>query len=109
MQSGLLDLAKGVSFVAATPVGDHYPWVVRWDYLLHLLVPVPGTHLVDRGLIGIKGYQVSILATHLPASVVGVDHWGVLYGGPQLLVGGTHWALGPDAGHPFGCTQDRPG
>src|ERR671918_3114292 len=100
----LPDLSKGASFIAAAAVGDHHPRIVSGDYLLHFLVPVPGPHLIDRGLVGVEGHQVGVLSTHLPARVVSVDRWRVPYRMPQLLVGGTHGTLGPAQG----VLGDRP-
>jgi hypothetical protein len=54
----LLDPAKGMGFVAATPVGNHHPLIAGWHHLLHFLVPVPGPYLIDRDLIGIESHQV---------------------------------------------------
>jgi hypothetical protein len=76
----LLDLTEGVGLIAAASIGDHHPLIVPGDYLLYLLVPVPGPDLIDRGLLGVKSHQVGVLATYLPTSIVGVDRWGVPYG-----------------------------
>src|ERR687891_170232 len=70
----LLHSAEGFVFVAAASVRPHHPLVIPGDYLLDLLVAVPGPHLVDRGLVRIEGHQVDLLPTYLPASIVGVDH-----------------------------------
>ena len=55
---------------------------------------MPGPDLIDRGLVGVEGHQVGVFPTYFPTSIVGVDCWGVLDGGAQLLVGGAHWARG---------------
>src|ERR671919_751083 len=91
----LLHAAKGFVFVAATPVRPHHPLVIPGDYLLDLLVPVPGPHLVDSSLIGIEGHQVGLLPTHLPAGIVGVDYWRVPNPSPQFLIRLAHPAPGP--------------
>ncbi len=73
----LLHSVEGLVFVAAASVRPHHPLVIPGDYLLNLLVPVPGPHLVDRSLICIEcieGHQVGRLPTYLPASIVGVDY-----------------------------------
>src|SRR5919106_681913 len=91
----LLHAAKGFVFVAATPVRPHHPLVIPGDYLLDLLVPVPGPHLVDSSLIGIEGHQVGLLPTYLPAGIVGVDYWRVPNPSPQFLIRLAHPAPGP--------------
>src|SRR5919106_3700560 len=94
----LLHPAEGLVFVAATPVRSHHPLVIPGDYLLDLLVPVSAPDLIDRGLIGIEGHQVSVLPSHLPAGIVGVDHRSVSYPGPQLLVFLANTSPGPAQG-----------
>src|SRR5918996_1093834 len=91
----LLHSVEGLVFVAAASVRPHHPWVIPGDYLLNLLVAVPGPHLVDRSLICIEGHQVGRLPTYLPASIVGVDYWRVPNPSPQFLVHLAHPALGP--------------
>src|ERR687891_2440204 len=94
----LLHAAKGFVFVAATPVGPHHPLVIPGDYLLDLLVAVPGPHLVDSSLVGVKGHQVSILSTHLPASIVSVARRSIPDPGSQLLVLLAYLASAPAQG-----------
>src|SRR5918999_2723697 len=94
----LLHSVEGFVFVAAAPVRSHHPLVIPGDYLLDLLVPVSAPDLIDRGLIGIEGHQVSVLPSHLPAGIVGVDHRSVSYPGPQLLVLLAYLAFGPAQG-----------
>src|ERR671915_1486956 len=94
----LLDPAEGLVFVAATSVRPHHPWVILGDYLLDLLVPVPGPHLVDGSLICIESHQVGWLPTYLPAGIVGVDHRRVPNPSPQCLVHLANASLGPAQG-----------
>src|SRR5918996_233787 len=91
----LLHSVEGFVFVAAAPVRSHHPLVIPGDHFLNLLVPVPGPHLVDRGLVSVEGHQVSILSTHLPASIIGVDRRSIPDPGPQLLVLLAYLASGP--------------
>jgi hypothetical protein len=62
---------------------------------LDLLEAVPGPHLIDRGLVGVKGHQVGLLPSHLPVGVIGVDHWRVPNPSPQCWVDLTYPAPGP--------------
>src|ERR687895_44997 len=94
----LLHSAEGFVFVAAASVRPHHPLVIPGDYLLDLLVAVPGPHLVDRGLVRIEGHQVGLLPTYLPASIVGVDHRRVPNPSPQFLVHLAHTAPGSAQG-----------
>src|ERR671919_1506246 len=94
----LLHSAEGLVFVAATPVGPHHPLVVPGDDFLHFLVPVSEAHLVDGRLVGVKGHQVSLLSTHLPASIVSVDRRSIPDPSPQLLVLLAYLASGPAQG-----------
>src|ERR671914_2719011 len=91
----LLHSVEGFVFVAAASVRPHHPWVIPGNYLLNLLVPVPGPYLIDRDLIGIEGHQVSILSTDFPASIIGVDRRSIPDPSPQLLVLLAYLASGP--------------
>jgi hypothetical protein len=53
----LLHSAEGFVFIAAAPVRSHHPLVIPGDYLLDLLVAVPGPHLVDRSLVSIEAIR----------------------------------------------------
>src|SRR5918996_1042087 len=90
----LLHSAEALVFIAAAPVRSHHPLVVPGDDFLHFLVSMPGAHLVDGGLVGVKGHQVGVVSTYLPARVIGVDHRGLPHYGPQFLVLLTHPASG---------------
>src|SRR5918996_1882103 len=94
----LLHPAEALVFIAAAPVRSHHPLVVPGDDFLHFLVPMPGAHLVDGGLVGVKGHQVSLLSTHLPASIVSVDRRSIPDPSPQLLVLLAYLASGPAQG-----------
>src|ERR671918_2370388 len=86
----LLHSAEGFIFIAAAPVRSHHPLVVPGDDFLHFLLSMPGAHLVDGGLLGVKGHQVGFVSTYLPARVIGVDHRGLPHSGLQFLVLLTH-------------------
>jgi|ERR687895_829742 hypothetical protein len=94
----LLHSVEGFVFVAAAPVRPHHPWVIPGNYLLNLLVPVPGPYLIDRDLIGIEGHQVGQLPTYLPAGIVGVDYRRIPNPSPQFLIHLTHPAPAPAQG-----------
>src|ERR671919_1336874 len=94
----LLHPAEGLVFVAAAPVRSHHPLVIPGDYLLDLLVAVPGPHLVDRSLVSIEGHPVGRLPTYLPAGVVSIDYRRVPNPSPQSLVHLAHPAPGPAQG-----------
>src|ERR671915_334385 len=51
----LLHPTEGLVFIAAAPVRPHHPLVIPGDYLLDLLVAVPGPHLVVQGVSGGHG------------------------------------------------------